>query len=88
MSVAVISSESADPADRAAVAELAAHLVAGSDLDDLSGAELCAGSGWLGLRSHPAPTGSVNFGGPEVPDWVGAAVRDLVGDAPATNDER
>ena len=33
-----------------------------------SGAELVAGAGWFGLRSHPRPSGSISFGGPAVPD--------------------
>ncbi len=36
---------------------------------DLAGAELVVGDGWLGLRSHPRPAGSIVYGGPDLPDW-------------------
>jgi hypothetical protein len=64
-----------------AVGELAAHLVGGEGTPPLSGAELAAGDGWFGLRSHPRPTGSMSFGGPDVPTWLDTALRDLVGAA-------
>ena len=35
--------------------------------------------GWLGLRSHPRPIGSVTYGGPAVPDWLDATLREIVG---------
>ena len=44
----------------------------------LGGAELVIGAGWLGLRSHPRPTGSIVFGGPELPDWFGDVFAELV----------
>jgi NAD(P)-dependent dehydrogenase (short-subunit alcohol dehydrogenase family) len=50
-------------------AELAAHLVCHADAAGLAGAELAAGDGWVGLRSHPRPAGSFIFGGPQVPEW-------------------
>ena len=46
----------------------------------LSGAELVAGAGWFGLRSHPRPGGSITFGGPAVPDWLDDTLRSIVGD--------
>ena len=45
----------------------------------LAGAELVVGAGWLGLRSHPRPIGSVTYGGPAVPDWLDATLREIVG---------
>lgn len=59
-------------------AELAAHLVCSADAVGLSGAELVTGAGWFGLRSHPRPIGSISFGGPAVPDWFDAALREVV----------
>jgi NAD(P)-dependent dehydrogenase (short-subunit alcohol dehydrogenase family) len=65
----------------AAVGELVAHLIASPAAAPLAGAELVAGSGWLGLRSHPRPSGSVTFGGPEIPAWFDGALGELVGEA-------
>jgi hypothetical protein len=59
-------------------AELAAHLVCSPDAVDLAGAELVAGSGWFGLRSHPRPIGSLSFGGPALPRWFDEAIREVV----------
>ena len=84
LAAVAISSESGHDGDRAQAAELVVHLVAGSDTEALSGAELCVGEGWFGLRSHPAPAGIVNFGGPEVPDWLGAALRAVLEGTPIT----
>jgi NAD(P)-dependent dehydrogenase (short-subunit alcohol dehydrogenase family) len=72
-----VSIEAAD-ADRPA-AELAAHLVGHPDAPALSGAELVVGPGWLGLRSHPRPTGSIVLGRAAVPDWLDATLRSVVG---------
>ncbi len=57
---------------------LVAHLVCSPEATALSGAELVADAGWIGLRSHPRPTGTVNLGGPELPDWFDGALRSLV----------
>jgi hypothetical protein len=62
--------ETAERSERRSVAELVAHLLSGGDTTTLAGAELTAGSGWLGLRSHPKPSGSISFGGPGVPEWL------------------
>jgi hypothetical protein len=59
--------------------ELAAHLVCSREAPALSGAELVAGTGWFGLRSHPRPSGSVSFGGPDLPGWLDGALQDIVG---------
>ena len=63
-----------------ASAELVAHLVCHPDAAALSGAELVADDGWLGLRSHPRPTGSISLGGPTLPGWFDAALRRAVGE--------
>lgn len=65
-------------ADGAIIGQLAAHLAAGADTEALSGAELAVGDGWLGLRSHPRPTGSIVYGGPALPHWFDGALRELV----------
>ncbi len=70
--------ESGGTADRRAAAELAAHLVTGTESGTLSGAELVVAAGWLGLRSHPSPATTICFGGPEVPDWLDGALRDAM----------
>ena len=64
-------------------AELAAHLLAEPDAAPLAGAELAVGPGWLGLRSHPRPIGTVTYGGPEIPDWIDDAFSEMVGAAAA-----
>jgi hypothetical protein len=74
-----VSVESSDPADVTAAAELAAHLVAGPDAPDLSGAELVAGAGWIGVRSHPRAATSITYGGPTVPAWLDGPLRAAVG---------
>ena len=38
-----------------------------------------SGPGWLGLRSHPRPIGSVTYGGPGIPEWLDATLREIVG---------
>ena len=63
------------------VGELVAHLLANPDVAALAGAELVVGDGWIGLRSHPRPIGSISYGGPEVPDWLDDTLRQIVGDA-------
>jgi NAD(P)-dependent dehydrogenase (short-subunit alcohol dehydrogenase family) len=60
------------------VGEIVAQLVTDPDASALSGAELVVGSGWFGVRRHPHPAGTISFGGPEVPEWVDGALRDLV----------
>jgi NAD(P)-dependent dehydrogenase (short-subunit alcohol dehydrogenase family) len=72
-----VSAES-DNADFRGPAELIAHLVCSPEAAGLAGAELVTGAGWFGLRSHPRPIGSINFGGPAVPAWFDDALRDVV----------
>ncbi len=69
---------SEEGADRP-VGELVAHLLGHPETAALAGAELVVGDGWLGLRSHPRPIGSVTYGGPAVPDWLDATLREIVG---------
>ena len=60
-------------------AELVAHLLSHPDAGALAGAELAVGDGWLGLRSHPRPACSLTYGGPAVPKWLDARIREVVG---------
>jgi NAD(P)-dependent dehydrogenase (short-subunit alcohol dehydrogenase family) len=76
-----ISVEADEAGSAAVVGELAAHLVASPDAPALSGAELVVGPGWFGLRSHPRPSGSITFGGPELPAWFDEALQGLAGGA-------
>jgi NAD(P)-dependent dehydrogenase (short-subunit alcohol dehydrogenase family) len=62
-----------------AAGELVAHLLSHPDAAALAGAELVVGAGWIGLRSHPRPTGTVTYGGPTVPSWFDATLREAVG---------
>jgi NAD(P)-dependent dehydrogenase (short-subunit alcohol dehydrogenase family) len=75
----VVSIETPEARDMAAIGELAAHLLCSPESASLSGAELVAGTGWFGLRSHPHPSGSITFGGPDVPEWIDDALRRIVG---------
>ncbi len=65
-----------DRAEVAVPAALAAHLVTRPDAVGLAGAELVVGRGWLGLRSHPRPSTSIVFGGPELPPWFDAVLEE------------
>lgn len=60
------------------VGELAGHLLAEPESAPLAGAELVVGNGWLGLRSHPRPVGTVTYGGPVVPEWIDDVFREVV----------
>jgi hypothetical protein len=64
-----------------AAAELVAHLLTHHDANALAGAELAVGAGWIGLRSHPRPIGTVTYGGPSIPEWLDGALREVVGGA-------
>ena len=61
--------------------ELVAHLVSHPEAASLAGAEMVIGAGWIGLRSHPRPIGSVTYGGPAVPEWLDGTLREIVGSA-------
>jgi NAD(P)-dependent dehydrogenase (short-subunit alcohol dehydrogenase family) len=60
-------------------AELVTHLLGHPEAAALAGAELVIGEGWLGLRSHPRPAGSIAYGGPAVPGWLDGTLREMVG---------
>lgn len=74
-----VSLEASEEAAGAAAADLAAHVLANPDAVALAGAELVVAADWLGLRSHPRPTGSVVYGGPAVPQWLDGALREVAG---------
>ena len=73
-----ISVETGEQRERRPVAELVTHLVRSGEVSTLSGAELVAGSGWFGLRSHPSPATTLAFGGPAIPEWLDSAMRSVV----------
>jgi len=62
------------------ISELAAHLLCSPETPALSGAELVAGPGWFGLRSHPRPAGSITFGGPDIPEWFDPTLQSIIGE--------
>lgn len=68
-----------DRGERAAAAALAALLALDDRATGLAGAELAVGAGWMGLRSHPTPAGSLVFGGPELPGWFDTAISEMAG---------
>jgi NAD(P)-dependent dehydrogenase (short-subunit alcohol dehydrogenase family) len=70
--------EASEAAAGQPVGELVAHLLGHAEATGLAGAELVIGAGWLGLRSHPRPIGSITYGGPGVPDWLDATLREVV----------
>jgi NAD(P)-dependent dehydrogenase (short-subunit alcohol dehydrogenase family) len=74
-----VSIEASEREASKAVGEVVTHLLHHPDAGSLAGAELAIGAGWLGLRSHPRPIGSITYGGPAVPDWLDATLRELVG---------
>jgi hypothetical protein len=76
-----IESASTDAAD--AAGELVGHLLGHPESSaGLAGAELVVGTGWIGLRAHPRPIGTVVYGGPAVPGWVDGALREIIGANP------
>ena len=74
-----VSMEAPEAAGARSTGELVAHLLGRADATALAGAELAVGAGWIGLRSHPRPLGSVIFGGPAVPDWLDDTLREMAG---------
>jgi hypothetical protein len=74
-----VSVEAAEAGTAPPAAALVAHLLADPETAALVGAELVVGAGWLGLRGHPRPIGSVTYGGPALPDWLDATLREIVG---------
>ncbi len=79
--------EASEDAAGPTAAALCAHLLDHPEGAALAGAELVVGDGWLGLRSHPRPIGSVTFGGPTLPDWLDDTLRQIV-DAPTGTEVR
>jgi hypothetical protein len=71
--------EDSEEAAARPVGALVAHLLGHPEATALAGAELVIGAGWLGLRSHPRPVGAITYGGPAVPDWLDATLREVVG---------
>lgn len=61
----------------AVVAAVTSRLLTASGVSGLAGAELVAGRGWFGLRSHPRPAGSIVFGGPDLPGWFDGVLGEL-----------
>jgi hypothetical protein len=53
----------------------------------LTGAELVIGDGWIGLRGHPRPMGSITYGGPGVPGWLNSTLREVAGEADRAHPE-
>ena len=70
--------EASEAAAGHAVGELVAHLLGHPEATALAGAELVVGAGWIGIRSHPRPIVSITYGGPAVPDWLDATLREVV----------
>ena len=73
MSIEATEEEAAQP-----VGGLVAHLLGNPEATALAGAELVISADWIGLRSHRDPSGSITYGGPAVPDWLDAALREIV----------
>ena len=76
--------EASEAAAAGPAGELVAHLLGHPEAVALAGAELVVGAGWLGLRSHPRPAGAVTYGGPALPDWLDATLREIAGVAGIT----
>ncbi len=58
--------------------ELVGFLLANTETAPLAGAELAVGDGWIGLRSHPRPIGTITYGGPAIPPWLDASLQEIV----------
>ncbi len=78
LTVFTVGLESDAPAACDAAGELAAHLLSHPDVTPLAGAGLVVREGWIGLRRHPQPIGTVTYGGPAVPAWLDDALREIV----------
>lgn len=78
MTAFAVGVETMDGSMTGPIADLAVHLLCSSEATDLSGAELVAGGGWIGLRSHPQPGTSISFGGPAIPGWLDDVLRDTL----------
>ena len=78
LTVFTVGLESEAPAAADVAGELAAHLLSHPDVTPLAGAGLVVREGWIGLRRHPQPIGTVTYGGPAVPAWFDNALREIV----------
>ena len=78
LTVFTVGLESDARAATEAAGELAAHLLCHPDVTPLAGAGLVVREGWIGLRRHPQPIGTVTYGGPAVPSWLDNALREIV----------
>jgi NAD(P)-dependent dehydrogenase (short-subunit alcohol dehydrogenase family) len=74
-----VSTESPRDEDAEPAAALVGQLLGTADAAALAGAELAVGEGWIGLRSHPRPIGTITYGGPAIPPWLDPALREIVG---------
>lgn len=79
-----VSVEAPEAAAARSTGELVGHLLGHPEATALAGAELAVGAGWIGLRSHPRPLGTVVYGGPAVPDWLDATIEEMVGSSGAS----
>ena len=70
-----VSDEGASPDDLGA---FAVWLLRQGDAANVSGAELVAGPGWIGIRSHPRASTSIVMGSADVPEWFNAALQDVI----------
>ena len=70
-----VSDEGASPEELGA---FAAWLLCTAETVELSGAELVAGSGFYGVRSHPRAGTSIVLGGAVIPEWFNAALQDVI----------
>jgi hypothetical protein len=77
-----VSIEATEAAGGDPAGALVGHLLGHPEAGALAGAELVVGSGWLGLRGHPRPIGSITYGGPEVPGWLDVPLREVIGAGP------
>jgi NAD(P)-dependent dehydrogenase (short-subunit alcohol dehydrogenase family) len=74
-----VSIEATEEAAGRPVGALVGHLLTQPEATALAGAELAVGDGWIGLRSHPRPVGSITYGGPAVPDWLDTTLAEIAG---------
>lgn len=79
VSAFAVSVEAPEEAAGQPAGELVAHLLGHPEATALAAAELVVGAGWLGVRSHPRPVGSVTYGGPALPTWLDATLQEIVG---------
>jgi len=75
-----VSIEGSEPEAATQSGELVGHLLGHPETGSaLAGAGLVVGAGWIGLRAHPRPVGTVVYGGPAVPSWMDGALREILG---------